>query len=114
MNRVYKILKALSTGHVPGQIVRGNTFKNQGIINALVENRAIAEIAGPPLSELPGWVTRSEKLAKLGILNVNDFLAASPRSIADEFNYKITTIEKWRSEVEAWMLAVSVPAKVTR
>ena len=110
MPNLYRVMKRLSTGHIPGQLVRGNRFKH---LDILVDCGALAAVTGPPLAELPGWVTRSEKLAPLGIITADDFLEYDPKKLTKQSGYKEKTIERWRTEIEEiWLLAVDeVPLK---
>jgi hypothetical protein len=110
MHKIYRVLRGLSTGHIPGQVVRGKRFKTQDIIDALIGANAIAEISCPPLDKLPGWKLKSGKLKKLGIITVNDFLIADIEHVARELGYKQRTIKRWHKEIEeVWLLAITSP-----
>lgn len=114
VHKIYRVIKRtpLNTGHVQGQVVKGSVFKNQKIINALIHKKVIAEVSGPPLSELPGWKIKSEKMAKVGIITVNDFLARDSEELANELGYKERTINKWKNEVEeVWLLSTPKVSK---
>ena len=100
---VYRVLRPLSTGHEPGDLVDGTQFKG---LDALVEARALAEVKPPPLSELPGWTTRAEKLGGEGIVTAVDFLEADDELLKEALNYKtMRNINKWREELKGWLVA---------
>jgi hypothetical protein len=99
---LYRVLKSLDTGHVPGDLVEGDRFKH---LATLVEMGALSEVASPPLFELPGWTTRAEALEVYGIVTINDFLEADDETLKEAFNYKTTrVISKWREEVKEWVI----------
>lgn len=98
---IYRVLKNLSTGHRKGDLVDGDQFK---ALDILVKVRALAEAKSPPLSELPGWATRAEKLNTIGIVTIQDFLDADMEKVAKLFNHKRTsTSKKWQKEVEQYL-----------
>lgn len=100
---IYRVLKPLSTGHKVGDLSDGNEFKDE-IIDILLNVNAISPIQSPPLSEIPGWRTRAEKLEKIGVITVQDFLEADPNMIKDLFNYKtLYSTRKWMDELKTWV-----------
>ncbi|KPJ77282.1 MAG: hypothetical protein AMJ81_00025 [Phycisphaerae bacterium SM23_33] len=102
---LYRVLKSLTTGHQPGDIVSGDRFESR-VLAALVKVRAISEVRPPPLSELPGWEARAEKLREIGVVTVRDFLEADDDKVRELFNYKRTsTVAKWKTEAEKWVRA---------
>ncbi|UCC74288.1 MAG: hypothetical protein JSV86_06955 [Gemmatimonadota bacterium] len=106
---LYRVLRPLSTGHEPGDIVDGKRFK--AALAALVKARALAEVKPPPLSELPGWTTRAEKLADAGVVTAVDFLEADDGLLKEILNHKTTrSINKMRDELRGW-LVVDEPKK---
>jgi len=114
VDKIYRVIKRtpLNTGHVYGQVVRGNVFKNQKMVDALVYKKVLAEVNSPPLSEFPGWTLKSSKLAKIGIETVNDFLSKDSDELAEELGYKTRTIDKWKKEVEdKWLLSTPLIEK---
>jgi hypothetical protein len=99
----YRVLRPLSTGHRPDDIVSGARFK-PGILKVLLEKEALAEVRPPPLSELPGWETRAEKLKEIGIVTVRDLLEADDDEVRRLFNRRRTsTVAKWKTEAEKWL-----------
>jgi len=106
---LYRVLRPLSTGHEVGQLVDGDRFK---YIDALLENRALSPVSTPPLSELPAWETRAEKLAEVGIVTIQDFLDADDDVLKEAFNYKtMRTINKWKQELQHWLVMDEPPNK---
>jgi hypothetical protein len=98
---MYRVLRPLTTGHKPGDLVSGARFQH---LDALIRVGALAEVRPPPLSELPEWTTRAETLASYGIITVTDFLEADDETLKKAFNYKTTrTIDKWREEIKNWI-----------
>ena len=101
---LYRILKPLSTGEIPGDIVRGTRFKPH-IAKALLDNTAIAEVHGPPLNEIPGWKVRSEKLERINVCTAIDFLNVDNDVVMKLFAHRSsTTVKKWKAEVKDWLV----------
>jgi len=101
---LYRILKPLSTGELPGMIVPGNRFKGH-IAKALIANTAIAEVHGPPLVEIPGWKTRSKRLEKVDVYTAIEFLNIDNDVISELFNHRSKrTVKQWKAEVEDWLI----------
>ena len=106
--KLYRALKRLDTGHKPGQLVDGGRFKH---LDKLVAAKALAEVASPPLSEVPGWTTRAEQLKPHGVVTIADFLEADDGTLKEAFNHKTTrSITRWREELKGW-LVVDEPRK---
>jgi hypothetical protein len=102
---LYRVLRPLTTGHMPDDIVDGTRFSSQ-ILKVLLEKKALAEVRPPPLSELPGWEERAAKLRKIGVVTVRDLLDADDDELRRLFNYKRTsTITKWKKQAEEWLHA---------
>jgi hypothetical protein len=105
---LYRVLRPLSTGHGPGELVDGGQFKALG---ALVGAGALAEVKPPPLAELPGWEARAEKLAAAGVVTVLDFLDADDELLREALGNKTARgINGWREELRSW-LVVDEPKK---
>ena len=102
---IYRVLEPLTTGHRPGDIVSGDCFSPRVLV-ALLRVSALSEVRPPPLSELPGWEKRAEKLKEIGVTTVRDFLEADDDEVRRLFNYKrISTVAKWKVEAEKWLRA---------
>ena len=99
---LYRVLKRLDTGHTPGDILDGNIFT---ALARLVAVGALAKAKAPPLTELPGWQTRAEKLRRVGIETVEDLLGMDPQRGTKLFGHKRdSTFIKWIEEAKSWLL----------
>ena len=56
---LYRVLKALDTGHRAGDVVDGARFKQ---LACLEERGCVTPVNAPPLRVLPGWGTRWQQL----------------------------------------------------
>lgn len=101
----YRVLKNLTTGHKRGEIIEASELASSSIA-PLVKKRAIAEIGYPPLSALPGWTLRAERMAQLGIADVGAFLDADKTELAAALGIQPRTMSKWCAEAAE---AVNVP-----
>lgn len=99
----YRVLQNLDTGHKVGDIVDGDAFVR---LDRLVEVKALSRALLPPLTELPGWAERSEKLTAVGVKTVTDLLNMDPQKGTELFNHKRTsTFIGWVKEAKSWFLA---------
>jgi hypothetical protein len=102
---LYRVLRALTTGHVPDDVVDGSRFSPR-VLEALLRVRALAEVRPPPLSQLPGWGERAAKLRTIGVVTARDLLEADDDEVRRLFNYKRTsTVVKWKKQAEEWLHA---------
>lgn len=103
----YRVLKRLDTGHGPGDILDGNMFHSLG---KLVAAGALAKARTPPLTELPGWAVRAEKLRTVGVVTVTDLLSMDPQKGTELFDHKrASTFTKWQEEAQNWLLTPTKP-----
>ena len=73
-------------------------------IKRLIDCGAVAPVSPPPLSILPGWVTRAEKLAPLGITDVVELLQANSDELRRALGYKrAATIDGWKREARTFI-----------
>lgn len=99
---VYRVLKHLDTGHVPGDVLDGRIFKALG---KLVAAGALVKAKTPPLTELPGWSTRARKLWGISIVTIEDLLGMDPQRGTELFRHKrASTFIKWMEEAKSWLL----------
>lgn len=99
---LYRVLKQLDTGHMPGDILDGRMFN---ALAKLVAMGALAKAKTPPLTELPGWSMRAGKLRRVGIVTVEDLLGMGPQQGTELFNHKrASTFIKWMEEAKSWLL----------
>jgi len=102
--KLYTVLEPLSTRQAIGSTVRDTDFA-PGVANILVRKKALALVHTPPLSELPGWTLKSQKLREIGIITVQDFLDTPDSDVTRLFNYQESTIRKWKREAQDWITA---------
>jgi len=86
----------------PGSMVR--LKMNEEKIAALILVGAISPVHGPPLSILPGWVTRAKQLATEDVVTAEQFLDTDEKVLAKVLNVKIDTIRKYKTELETFWL----------
>jgi len=99
---LYRVLKHLDTGHVPGDVLDGRMFR---ALDKLVAAGALAKARTPPLTELPGWTTRAEMLREIGIVTIENLLDMDPQRGTELFNHKRdSTFVKWTEEAKSWLL----------
>jgi len=90
---LYRVMKALTTGHQVGDIVDGGRFK---YLDALVKCGALVQVNAPPLAVLPGWSERRELLPPAA--TVEDVIAAPAADIAAACGVDAPTAELWQAE----------------
>jgi hypothetical protein len=109
---IYRVRKALDRGsHIiePGQLIEIDWLGPEDI-GRLETVGAVARVKGPPLVELPGWRRRGQRLAEIGIRTAEQYLEAEPESVAAHMAVKVSTAEKWKTEVRKWL----APPKVRK
>jgi hypothetical protein len=93
-----------------GEIFPGSRLKSAAI-PILVEREAISEVSAPPLTILPGWTRRAEKLAAKGIITLDQFIETDSSEIAKVFKAATAdTIDTWKREALALL---RTPEKTT-
>lgn len=73
--------------------------KNLAGLQALVDKGAIARVAPPPLTVLPGWKVRGRKAQVHGIEDAEQFLEASDADLAEWMGTKEEMVRRWKSEL---------------
>jgi len=91
---LYRVLKALTTGHQVGDIVDGARFR---YLDALVKCGALVSVNPPPLALVPGWSERRELLPP-DAQTVEAMIAAPAAEIAVACGVDAPTAELWQSE----------------
>lgn len=104
---MYRFLKNVTNGN---EIIErgaiGRAPFSADTIAKLIEVGAIAPIATPPLSVLPGWETRSNRLEqRLNILTIEQFLEADDDEIARVMRKSAQVVSEWKQDVVEWMKA---------
>lgn len=59
----------------------------------------IAPASTPPLAILPGWEARGRKLARKGIVTVEDFLSVPSAELAESLKVKADQIDVWKASL---------------
>jgi len=98
---LYRVLRALDTGHLPGDVVNGDRFRATSI-PILIGVQAIAPVSAPPLDTFPGWKLRAERFTEagydaIGILETDDV------TLAEAIGSNARSIQKWRAELEGYL-----------
>jgi hypothetical protein len=88
----------------PGSLHRLESL-DKAALEKLTSKNTIAEVQAPPLSILPGWQVRSEKLAAVGIVDAVEFLGANASQVAAYMQCGRGTVERWKNEVLQWLTA---------
>lgn len=80
-----------------GTLFRGSILMPESI-TILEGMEHISRVSFPPLSVLPGWKNRAEKLAAAGIVGADDFLDSDPEKVAKLFRgHSAATVDGWKS-----------------
>lgn len=104
---LYRVLKRLSLGGdkavEKGEFTSLEWLDERGV-SRLMAAGAVSEVAPPPLSELPGWKGRAERLAAIDIGDAVEFLEAEPDVLAPKLRVKPATVTRWQREVKRWLV----------
>lgn len=68
----------------------------------LISVGALTILQTPPLSALPNWEKRAERLEKHGIVTITDLLQADQAELAKQMKVKEETIAAWQRAVLQW------------
>lgn len=93
----YRVLKPLSTGHRPGQVIDDSELTQKGIV-ALVRVKALSPISFPPVRVLRGWEERAEKLERMAVNDVGEFLDADTDELAAGMEEEPEAVEAMKIE----------------
>lgn len=110
---LYRVDSTLSRGEKiirPGSVSRLQWMEPGGI-EILERLGKIHKIRTPPLAALAGWQTRANRLARVSINTIDDFLDADPDTIRTALRVKKETVEKYRSELLAWGTVDAPPVR---
>ena len=91
----------------PGSLSTIYWLKRKGL-ERLEMKGSISKVFAPPLAVLPGWTLRSQRLLKVGVEYVDQFLESDPAETAGKIGVQPKTIEKWQNEVTEWLIADKV------
>lgn len=87
----------LSTGQKYGDIIRDGELKSE-TIEKMLASGTLVKITTPPLSELPILEEQSERLAKVGVVTIDDLIEANPTLLGKKVKKSMVTIEKWQKQ----------------
>jgi hypothetical protein len=110
---LYQVVKQtpLSTGQRYGDVVSGDRFQ-PATLDRLVAGGVLTAIQTPPLSVLPGWSRRAEKLAGAGVHTVEQLLDMDDAKLATLFNQRGTkNARRWKEEAAAFLKLPDKPIK---
>jgi len=108
---LYRVLNPLSRKgrFYPIGTVTDLSWVNEEGREKLIHVGAVAEVHGPPITELPDWKTRAPRLAKQDIINLDQLVTADASALAAGLKISVTTVERWQSEAAAALVAPSEP-----
>lgn len=96
----YRILSNLTLND---RIIKNNTVENLTLsdksIGRLISNGHIALVSTPPLSELPMWELRAERLESLGITTGSQLLECDVVSTADSLSITVELLNQWKQDL---------------
>jgi hypothetical protein len=97
---MYRALKNLSKGGqtVPKGDVFCDGFIDPKALEVLIARGSVGIVSAPPLEVLPGWKGRASKLAKKGIVTVDDLVKAETEAIGEALRIKADVAEKLKAE----------------
>ena len=85
---------------------------NQQQRDHLEDCGAISEVHAPPLSALPKWGKRAERLKPLGIITATDLLESDSAKVAEAVGVQPATIDRWKDLVkDKWLVVPSTESK---
>jgi len=102
--RVRKPLWYKETIIRPGSLHRLEKLDRVALERLTLKN-TIAEVQAPPLSILPGWRTRSHKLAEAGVHDAVQLLGADEKQTAAYMRVRVATVQRWKDEIMQWLEA---------
>lgn len=98
---LYRIMRSLSSG------IKRDTVQSlhwdRARLDKLLELGLIARVSPPPLTELPAWKARAEKLAAHDILDAEQFLETDDALLAKYLRNKPGTIKRLKTDVTRWL-----------
>jgi len=107
MGKLYRVLGRLNRGKnkiiESGSLTRLQWLEEKDV-ETLIAVGAVAEVASPPLTALPGWKLRANKLFPLQITDAIQFLDSDSGELAVKLETDQRAIDRWKAEVRQWLL----------
>lgn len=100
----------LSTGQKYGDIIRDGDL-SPATIERMLASGTLNRITTPPLSELANWGKRSELLAAVGIITIEDMSRANAEELAGKLKKPAHLIQKWQDEAITWLRPETQPER---
>lgn len=100
---IYRALNTLSGVCQRGDLTRLTHLTPEQIAK-LERVGAVAPISSPPLAVLPEWAIRAGKLAKAGIVTVEQLLEAEAESVAKTLRVKVETAKQYQADAEQFLV----------
>lgn len=97
MGKKYRVLKPLSTGQRPGDVIDEAALARRAI-PILVKVGAISPVSYPPIRVLSGWDDRAERLKAIEIEDVGEFLDADTGALAEQLAEEPEAVEALKAE----------------
>jgi hypothetical protein len=103
---LYRINKPITKGK---QVLKKGSYSDFTWLSPkgkeiLLHDNVISELQTPPLEQLPGWKTRAKRLEAFNVKTCADFLEEKTRNLASMLNLREVVIEKYRAEIEQFIL----------
>ena len=100
----YLVVRDLAKGKkiIPQGSKTDLAWLDEAGVQRLIVVGAVRSMASPPLAALGGWKARAARLDQVGIVTIADFLAAEDGEIAAANGVKVSTVKRWRKEIEDW------------
>lgn len=93
----------LSSGHKYGDILKDGDL-SATTIQRFLASGTLVRVSTPPLFELPGeWEKRSDILAKVEIITVQNLIEADAPDLAHKIKRPARIIKQWQDEALAWL-----------
>lgn len=87
-----------------GSLVTDGTFAPAAAA-ALMARGVISQVEAPPLAIIPGWKVRADRLARVGIITVADFLDADIEVARRALRVGDAALSDMREGVMRWLIA---------
>lgn len=98
---LYRALSNLDAGKT--KIRKGQVFPQYvltgPVLDKLTRLGRISRVSTPPLSVLPGWSKRAEKLARIGVETAEQFVLADDADLKKAMRASPERVKYWKEEI---------------